>query len=216
MPELTVTDTGLVHGTIAGWFEEGIILGLPGTDYRLYLRMDPAPAIPRLPLNSSIRGTIHAHAKRVDPVRAGGRFIEPVYGRPRHIQGIITAIDLRANVITVQSACLWVCTLLVEQRAGDLSVKQLVGFDIESGATLTPLAEGADRLGGAPPQDVVDDHSDPTPSGHDPTQGHQGPLHDAVPGPVINDAGALCTQREITGMEPPFADFPISEIKKKK
>lgn len=115
-----------------------IIMGIPGTDYRLHLLTDDqvtcGPA-------GRIAGRVHARAKRVDVVGTGGRFIEPVYGRPRRLQGRIIAGDAQANTITINCVIPITCTLTAGQTVADFKLGQLVSFDVESGATFQPVKE---------------------------------------------------------------------------
>ena len=118
-----------------------VVLGLLGTDYQLHLvTTEPVPADP----GDLVRGTIHATARRVDPVGKGGRFIEPVYGRPRRIQGRVSHIDTQTNRITVDCGCRFVCDLTRPQRANAFPVGTLVGFDVEPGATFHPADANPD------------------------------------------------------------------------
>lgn len=116
---------------------EGLIgLNLPGTDYRLHLLVD-AP-VKDGELNKPIDGRIHARAKRVDIVHTGGRFIEPVYGRPRRIQGRVISTDQEANTITVNCGTPFICHLTADQKPSDFEIGFLVSFDIERGAQFNP------------------------------------------------------------------------------
>ncbi len=90
-------------------------------------------------LNKPIAGAIRARALRVDVAGAGGRFIEPAYGRPCRVQGRIIATDAGANTITVRAACPVVCELTANQRAADLPVGAIASFDVQSGATFEPI-----------------------------------------------------------------------------
>ena len=45
-----------------------------------------------------------AEAKRIDVVTTGGRYVEPVYGRPRRVQGTVIAIEDGAVVVNA-GAC---------------------------------------------------------------------------------------------------------------
>ncbi|MAE67754.1 MAG: hypothetical protein CMJ18_26155 [Phycisphaeraceae bacterium] len=113
--------------------EDGIVLALAGTDYRLHLKV----AVPvTSPLNRPVAGRIKARARRVDRMRCGGRFIEPVYGRPRRVQGTITGTDFASNRITVRSGggSVFECDLTADQKAADFEIGALVGFDVERGA----------------------------------------------------------------------------------
>ena len=115
--------------------EDGVVLNLPGTEYQLHLLVD-APV--DVQLHKSVRGRIVARAKRVDIVRAGGRFIEPVYGRPRRIQGRVVATDPTTNTITVNCGTPMICHLTAEQQPDDFAEGSLVSFDVERGARFEP------------------------------------------------------------------------------
>ncbi len=110
---------------------ERLVLGLAGTDYRLHLVVDGGAAIV---VGKAVVGTICARARRVDVIDAGGRYIEPVYGRPRRVQGSVVAVDAGVNTLTVHGGCAVVCELVAGQRAGDFCVGQMVSFDVERGA----------------------------------------------------------------------------------
>jgi hypothetical protein len=113
------------------------VIGLPGTDYRLHLALaSPLSA----PLNKPIRGTIYARAKRVDKVPSGGRFVEPVYGRPRRLQGRVIATDTGHNTITVNAGAPFVCELTMDQKADGFAEGDLVSFDVERGARFEPAS----------------------------------------------------------------------------
>ena len=136
MAHVTTIDSPTVHGILAERKDGSITLALPGTDYRLLLIADTAPgsAIANAELNKPIAGTIHARAKRVDITTTGGRFIEPVFGRPRRLQGRIIATDPGQNAITIFCGAPVVCTLMPTQKAEQFEVGQLVGFDVEKGS----------------------------------------------------------------------------------
>jgi hypothetical protein len=71
----------------------------------------------------------------VDVITAGGRFIEPVFGRPRRVQGRIIGGDVRGNTLTVLAAVPVTVKLMSNQKAGSFAVGQQVSFDVEPGAT---------------------------------------------------------------------------------
>lgn len=132
----TMTDRTIVRGVVAQRTDERLVLCLPQTDYRLHLDVrGPVPAEPGKPL----AGRIHARARRVDVIRAGGRYIEPVYGRPRRLQGRIEATDPDSNTLAVHCGCPFVCVLTASQDASDFQVGQLVSFDVERGAWIEPV-----------------------------------------------------------------------------
>ena len=135
--ELTMTTAAraqddLATGLLAEIGDGTIVLGLRGTAYRLQLAVSgPVTA----EVNKPITGRITVQARRVDAVGRGGRYIEPIYGRPRRLQGTVIDTDAAANSITVRCGGIpFVCRLMPNQKAGQFRVGQLVGFDAEPGA----------------------------------------------------------------------------------
>jgi hypothetical protein len=120
--------TGRVHELDA----DRLVLDIPHTDYRLHLALArPLDAA----VGDKLTGTIHAQAKRVDPIRAGGRLIEPNYGRPRRVQGRIVGGDPQANTLYVHcGGAPVIATLMPSQQASDFAIGQMVLFDVERGA----------------------------------------------------------------------------------
>ena len=143
MPETIMTTPedapqDIARGTLLEVEDDRIVLGLEGTDYRLYLqvsgRINASP-------NTRIKGRITARACRVDRIRRGGRFIEPVYGRPRRVQGTIIGADPSNKTITVRCGgqCPMVCELTAKQEVADFPAGSLVGFDVERGTQFEPI-----------------------------------------------------------------------------
>jgi hypothetical protein len=133
MAHVTAIDNPIVHGLLAERKDDVIVLALPGTDYRIHL-VAADEKFAASALNKSIAGRIFAQAKRVDVVTTGGRFIEPVYGRPRRLQGRIISTDAEANTITLFCGCPITAHLMPLQKASEFNVGELVGFDVEKGA----------------------------------------------------------------------------------
>ncbi|TVQ60510.1 MAG: hypothetical protein EA378_11615 [Phycisphaerales bacterium] len=112
-----------------------IVVSFPNTSYRIHLH--PQGAI-RTELGKRIEGVIQADARRVDKVGSGGRYVEPVFGRPRRVQGSIVAKDDKANTITVHAGVPIVCRLTdARQRADQFEPGDFVSFDVLRGATFT-------------------------------------------------------------------------------
>jgi len=122
----------IATGVLAEKSPEKLVLAVLGTDYRIQLV--PEGAIDAQ-LNDRISGTIHAKAQRVDVHQAGGRYIEPVFGRPRRVQGRIIGGDLKANTITVLACVPVTVTLMPQQKTAQFSLGQTVSFDVEPGAS---------------------------------------------------------------------------------
>lgn len=137
----TATATGTtIHAILLEKGEDLIVVQLPGTDYKMRLAIDPA-GLAKLPApgpGTRVAGRVTARAKRVDIVRAGGRFVDPVIGRPRRLQGHVAAVDAHANTLTVSAGLPAVVTLTMNQRAESFPVGALVAFDVERGARFEP------------------------------------------------------------------------------
>src|SRR5690349_21597420 len=73
-----------------------IVLAIPNTNYELHLIPD-APV--RTPPGKRLIGTIHAQARRIDTVGTGGQYVEPVFGRPRRVQGTVLRAENGAVVV---------------------------------------------------------------------------------------------------------------------
>ena len=114
-----------------------IVLGLPGSEYRLTLVIEiDLPAT----VGQTITGTIHATARRVDVVPAGGRYVEPVYGRPRRVQGRLVGGHGPSRTLYVKAGPALICTLSdTRQSVDQFHVGQLVSFDVEPGAVFKPV-----------------------------------------------------------------------------
>jgi len=140
----TVIDPSLARGTLtsvvpATATKPGYItVGFPNTSYDLHL----LPTVPvKTPVGKKIMGTIHARARRIDEVKTGGRYVEPVFGRPRRVQGSVVAVDPTKNTVVVSAGVPFHCSPTdARQKAGDFVVGQFVSFDVLDGASFTPVA----------------------------------------------------------------------------
>ncbi len=139
----TTTPSLLVQGTVAEKSLEKIVLALPGTDYQLLLMVATSVSdqLPEAGSPTRITGTIHAQARRIDVVPRGGRYIEPVNGRPRRLQGRLVAINPRPGTIAVQCApgCVVLVMPLSPQTPANFAEGQLVSFDVEPGSRFEPM-----------------------------------------------------------------------------
>ncbi len=112
-----------------------VTLTFLNTNYEMHLAPSGPIATPR---GKRIIGFIRAKARRVDVVDTGGRYVEPVIGRPRRVQGSIIAINDGRRSIVVDAGVPIECELMDErQKASDFSVGQFVSFDVMEGATFT-------------------------------------------------------------------------------
>lgn len=133
------SEPGVVHGVLLEQDAQTAVIALPGTDYRLSLTI-ARPIEPGV--NQRVSGRIIARAKRLDTTRGGGRFIEPIYGRPRRVQGVVTATESSSQSVTVRCApgCDIVCKLTSPGQTTDqFAIGQMVGCDLEKGAVFSQL-----------------------------------------------------------------------------
>jgi len=133
MSQTTQTSSHLATAHIQSVSEDAIVLHLHHSSYKISLK--PVGSVHGLTHHQRVTGTIRAQAQRVDVAGTGGKYIEPVYGRPRRIQGRIIGGSVADNTIVVDCGLPFVCKLMDLQKAADFSLHQFVGFDIESGAT---------------------------------------------------------------------------------
>jgi len=110
-------------------FESGIVtLKVPGSNYRNSFAVSPEHAA-GMTAGSRVRGTILAPAWKVDEVELGGNYVEPLFGRPRRMQGTILAINTGANELTVQVGYEATVHLPEKYKASEYKVGQRVGWD---------------------------------------------------------------------------------------
>lgn len=118
-----------------------LVVAFPNTSYELHLEAPAAGSQPgsaggweSAAEGSRIVGTIRAEATRIDVVRSGGRYVEPVSGRPRRVQGMVIAVT--GDRVVVDAGVAIHCTPTdPRQKAGDFQVGDFVSFDVRRGAT---------------------------------------------------------------------------------
>ncbi len=125
-------------GTLLERDGDMITLGLPGTDYRIELALD---GLLEAEVGDKITGTIHAEALRVDRITAGGRYVEPVFGRPRRVQGTVVGGSLKERAVFVKAGGPTLACVLTDRRQqlADFVLHGMVSFDVKRGATFRPM-----------------------------------------------------------------------------
>ena len=107
-----------------------ITLKIPGTDYQLQLDID-SPI--DTPVGKHVSGEVHTTALRMHQSDTGGQFIEPVYGRPRIVQGLVQALDPANHRVLFQMMVpVWV-TLKESQSIDDFKPGAMWNSYVESG-----------------------------------------------------------------------------------
>jgi len=87
-----------------------------------------------------IHGTIRVEARRIDICGTGGSYVEPVYGRPRRIQGNIIEIDSSNHCIIVDAGMPIVAKIAPGQSPKDFKVGDHITFAVKPGATFYPAS----------------------------------------------------------------------------
>ena len=134
MPE-TVTNAKQVTGVLDALEGDAMVLRIPETSYQIHLKVTDAP---KTPVGKRISGMIQVQARRIDKVGTGGRYVEPVEGRPRRVQGSVIAVDPADRTITVSAGVPIVCRTDERQTPGDFEVGDFVTMGVNAGATFTP------------------------------------------------------------------------------
>ena len=113
-----------------------IVVTFINTNYEMHL----VPTTPiSTPIGKRLIGTITLQAKRIDTVGTGGQYIEPVYGRPRRVQG--TVLRTEKNALVIDAGVPIHATLTdARQTLDQFQPGQFVSFDAVAGATFTPAA----------------------------------------------------------------------------
>lgn len=158
-PRDATSSRDLVRVTIASVEPSGdggrVIVLIPGTEYRLWLRPEAPgafsgpgslPSALRDRIGRRVEGRISAAALRMHLASAGGRFIEPLDGMPRIVQGAILDVDtLTRRVLVDVGVPMWV-TLHPDQAITAFAPGELWNCYLESGSTfvasITPRDPG--------------------------------------------------------------------------
>lgn len=112
-----------------------IVISFPNTSYQMHLV--PLGAI-STPVGKRIIGTIRAVARRVDVVETGGKYVEPVYGRPRRVQGRVIGGDDHSRTLIVDAGMPIHCTMTDTRQIPSMIPKgAMVSFDVLDGATFS-------------------------------------------------------------------------------
>lgn len=111
---------------------EFLVLAVPGTNYKLKLKAASNGASIDIKPGKRIKGIIHAKAMRMHSAKAGGKFIEPVWGEPRIVSGLVLSVDESKNRLLVDvSLPMWV-EVYEGQQASQFAEGQMVNFYVQS------------------------------------------------------------------------------------
>jgi len=121
---------------VGGGKPAGVVISFPNTNYQIHL---VAQGQVGGEVGKKIIGTIRVDARRVDEVDTGGKYIEPVYGRPRRVQGRVIWFNDGTRTLVVDAGVPVHLRMTDErQTPTDFPVWTLVSCDVRDGATFTP------------------------------------------------------------------------------
>jgi hypothetical protein len=135
---MTTDRQSFARGILESLDDDGLLLRLPQTEYRLRLKLTVSASGVGVPPGKRIRGTIRAEALRMHPASAGGRFIEPIWGEPRVVAGTILAVDEGQRTVLVDAVVPFLLTVREDQDLATLAPGGLINCHVRSGATFTP------------------------------------------------------------------------------
>lgn len=133
----TKIDPAIARGVLEGVEPAHIVVSFANTSYQMHL-------IPTRPVKGEIgkriTGVIRVDARRVDVVDTGGKYVEPVFGRPRRVQGRVLATSDSPRTIVVDAGMpVHLCPLDERQRPTDFLPGALVSCDVLDGARFTQV-----------------------------------------------------------------------------
>ncbi len=135
-----IESEGIARGVLESLSDGALVLGVPGTDYKIQLVPTVGAASISTPVGKRIKGTIHATALRMFAAKGGGRFIEPLCGEPRIVAGTVLAAEESSRRVLVDVGVpIWM-TLDERQPQTTFSTGQLVNCYLKSGTQFTPVA----------------------------------------------------------------------------
>ena len=119
-----------------------LTLRAPGTNYRHTFQCSGGS---NLSPGGKVFGAIYAAAYKIEPVSAGGNYVEPVFGRPRRMQGLVVAQHPDRNELVVRVGYDVVVKAPTGQNASDFAVGSRVGWDNAADPRFELEAVNADK-----------------------------------------------------------------------
>ncbi len=103
-----------------------VTLKTPNANYRNTFKCVSAG---ELVVGKRVSGTVHAPARKIEAVSQGGNYVEPLFGRPRRMQGLVLQQNTAKNILIVQTGYEVTVQLPPPQSAADYPVGSRVGWD---------------------------------------------------------------------------------------
>lgn len=113
-----------------------LVLTVHNSDYRLHLAPAGSQGLSAFEsrIGQRVVGRIRVSARRIDSCATGGRYLDPVIGSPRRVQGKVLANT--GGVLVVHAGVAVLCKPTAPgQKAEQFAVGDMVTFDAMPGAT---------------------------------------------------------------------------------
>ena len=129
---------GIARGHLISLDDQRLVFEPAHSSYQLEL-------VPLGPVTAEagerIAGFIEGQALRMFVAKAGGAFIEPLWGVPRIVQGRIRAVDAGGQRLLVAAAApIWVMVGDAQQSAAQFAPGQMVNFYMQSGPSFRQVS----------------------------------------------------------------------------
>lgn len=103
-----------------------VTLKTPNANYRNTFKCSSAAD---LIVGKRVAGSVHAPARKIEAVSQGGNYVEPLFGRPRRMQGLVLRQNAMDNSLIVRTAYETTVRLPPQQQASDYPMGSRVGWD---------------------------------------------------------------------------------------
>ncbi len=80
-------------------------------------------------IGSRVVGEVYAYARKAEMVSLGGNYVEPLFGRPRRMQGMVLEQNVIRNELRVQTGYEVTVKLPENQPATEFPIGSHVGWD---------------------------------------------------------------------------------------
>ncbi len=132
----TVHDAAICQVRLIEKNDDRIVIGIVRTNYRIHL--SPVGMINTEP-GRRIHGVIALPVWKVDRVSAGGWFIDPVFGRPRRVQGrVVQSLDSSNQLVVSLGGCVMLANLPSQYKSADYPGGSRIALDVRDEATFAP------------------------------------------------------------------------------
>ena len=106
--------------------DDQVTVVVPGTNYRSTFKY--AGAAP-LQVGQRVNAVVHAPTRKIEVVSDGGNYVEPLFGRPRRMQGRVVEQHATTSELLVQAGYPVRVKLPHGQTVADFPVGSRVGWD---------------------------------------------------------------------------------------